>query len=235
MANIIKSVIRPLRLKIPFLVDVIYISDPQQIKKIETSGAVDRLHAYGTQSLPFWIKTFFRATRFCDSERDLWFLSLESDKNPEIAERRASLKAEIDKGYSPADVQTIADLLRRNADDQTLAHTITQIVNKRFFGQDVPRPITRAARYTLQRFGETVLPWKYFRARASQKKIIAYCERTLSSDAHLVDIGHNIGETVQTTAGALRMLSANLGKPVEEIFTQVRARAIQATRARTAR
>jgi hypothetical protein len=219
VANI-KSLFRPARIKIPFLVDVIYISDPAHIKKIEASGAVDRLHTYGTKSLPFWIKTFFRATRFCDYERDLWFLSLESDQNPEIAKRRASLKTEIDKGYSPADVERIADLLKAKADDKTLAYAITQVVNRRFFGQDVPPQITSAAKHTLQKLGETILPWKYLRARACQKKIMAYCESTVGGEAHLVDIGHNIGETVQTASVALRRLSANLDKPVDEIFTR---------------
>jgi hypothetical protein len=220
VANIIKSLLRPFRFKIPFLVDIVFISDPEQIRKIEASGAVDRLHAYGTKALPFWIKTFFSATRFCDYERDLWFLSLESDHKPEIAKRRASLKTEIDKGYSPTDVQSIADLIKAKADDETLAYAITQVVNRRFFDRDVPTQITRAAQHTLQRLGETILPWKYLRARASQKKIMAYCERTLGGNAHLVDIGHNIGETVQTTSVALRILSANLDKPVEEIFTR---------------
>src|SRR3990172_847932 len=174
MPNIITSSFRPLRIKIPFLVDVIYISDPDQIKKIEASGAVDRLHTYGTKALPFWIKTFFRATRFCDFERDLWFLSLESDKNSEYGDRYKSLKAKIDERYTPEDVETIADLLEAKADDETLARAMTQVVNRRFFGEDVPRPVTRGAEHTLQKFGETLLPWKYFRARATQKRIIAY-------------------------------------------------------------
>ncbi len=220
MANIIRSLFRPFRIKIPFLVDVVYISDPEQIKKIEASGAVDRLHTYGTKSLPFWVKTFFRATRFCDSERDLWFLSLESDENPEIARRRATLKTEIDKGYSPADVQNIADLLKAKVDDETLANAIAQVVNRRFFGEEMPLEITKAAQQTLQTLGETVIPWKYVRARRSQTKIMAYCEARLGADAHLVDIGHNIGETVQTAVIALRRLSANLDKRVDKIFTQ---------------
>jgi len=49
---------------------------------------------------------------------------------------------------------------------------------------------------------------------------MAYCERTLPGNAHLVDIGHNIGETVQTTSVALRRLNDNLDRPVEEIFTR---------------
>jgi len=219
-ANILRSLFSPVRIKIPFLIDIVFISDPEQIKRIEASGAVDRLHTYGTKSLPFWIKTFFSATRFCDYERDLWFLSLESDHNPEIGKRRASLTSEIAKVYSSTDVQNIADLIKAKADNETLAYAITQVVNRRFFGQDVPPQITRAARHTLQRLGETFLPWKYLRARASQKKIMGYCESTLGGRAHLVDIGHNIGETVQTTSIALRRLNENLDKPVEEIFTR---------------
>jgi hypothetical protein len=220
MASIVKSLFGPLRIWIPFLVDVIFVSDPQQIKRIEGSGEVDRLHAYGTKALPFWIKTFFRATRFCDAERDLWFLSLESKKNSNYGQRYTSLQDKITSRPKPEDVETIADLLEANADDETLARAMTQIVNKRYFGEDVPRPVTRAAQHTLQDLPETVLPWKYFRARAAQKKIMAYCRQTLDGNAHHVDIGHNIGETVQTTTTALRRLYHNLDTPVDTIFTQ---------------
>jgi hypothetical protein len=219
MANNIKS-LRRVRLKIPFFVDVIFVADPEQIRRIETSGAVDRLNTYGTESMPFWMKTFFGATRFYDSKRDLWFLSLESERKPETRDRRACLQARVDQWYTPEDVETIADLLEAKADDETLAHAIAQVVNRRFFGQDLPRSITRAASYTLQEFKETMVPWRYFRARAAQKRIMAYCEKTLRGKAHLVDIGHNIGETVQTTAVALRRLYANLDTPVETIFTR---------------
>ena len=41
----------------------------------------------------------------------------------------------------------------------------------------------------------------------------------LDKDVHILDVGHNIGEVVQATAGALRILKANLDKPVEAIFT----------------
>ena len=97
---------------------------------------------------------------------------------------------------------------------------MAQIVNRRFFGRDLPRSITRTSNYTLQKFEEVRRPWKYLRARVAQKRIMAYCEKTLGGKAHLVDVGHNIGETVQTTSVALRSLYANLDKPVEEIFTQ---------------
>ena len=219
MIKLIKSLFSPLRIKIPFLFDVIIVSDPEHIKKIETSGDVDRLHAYGTASVPLWLKIFFRATRFHDYERDLWFLSLESASNPDVERRRAYLEAAVVKGYSESDVNNIAGLLNTNADDEALEHGIAQIVNRRFFGEEIPLPITKAAKHTLQNFREAVLPWKYLRARKSQKEIMRYCDRTLGEDVHLVDVGHNIGEVVQTTAGALRTLKDNLEKPVDDIFT----------------
>ena len=37
---------KPRRFNIPFLLDLVIVSDPEQIKKIEISGAVDRVHAY---------------------------------------------------------------------------------------------------------------------------------------------------------------------------------------------
>ena len=46
-----------------------------------------------------------------------------------------------------------------------------------------------------------------------------YCAENLDRNVHILDVGHNIGEVVQATAGALRRLKENLDKPVEEIFT----------------
>ena len=46
-----------------------------------------------------------------------------------------------------------------------------------------------------------------------------YCARTVDKHVHLVDVGHNIGEVVQATVGALKRVQANLDKPIEELFT----------------
>jgi hypothetical protein len=208
------------RITIRSLVDVIVVSKPEHITCIEGSGKVDRLHKYGTKSVPFWAKTFFKATRFYDFKRDQWFLSLESNTIGEYGERYESVSAKVRDWYTQEDVETIADLLEAKADDETLARAITQVVNRRFFGQDVPPPITRAAERTLQKMGETLCPWKYFRGRAAQKRIMAYCAKTLDGNMNLVDIGHNIGATVQTATVALRRLQKHLNERVEDIFTE---------------
>lgn len=217
--NPLKFLFSPLRIKIPFLFDILLVSDPDQIKRIEASGDVDRLHAYDTAALPWWVRYYFRATKFHDDERDLWFCPFESKSNPTYHPRRAYLEERVAIGYSAEDVQTIARLLRENADDETLAHAMVQVVNRRFFGKDIPRPMTRAAKNTLQKFSEAVFPWRYARARESRKEILDYCEANLDRGVHILDVGHNIGEVVQSTAGALRRLKENLDKPVAEIFT----------------
>ena len=213
------SLFNPLRLKIPFLFDILFVSDPEHIRQIETSGAVDRMHRYDTAALPWWVKFFFKATKFHDDTRDLWFCPLESTSNPSYSPRRAYLEDKVSIGYSAEDVRKIADLLTANVADEALAYEMVQIVNRRFFEQEVPLPITRAAKYTLQNLGESIWPWKYRRGRESQQQIMDYCARTLPQGVHILDVGHNIGEVVQATAGALRRLKDNLDRPVEEIFT----------------
>jgi hypothetical protein len=213
------SLFNPLRLKIPFLLDIIFVSKPEHIRQIEASGAVDRLHAYETAALPWWLKFYFKATKFHDDKRDLWFCPLEPKSNPSYYQRRTYLEAKVSIGYSEADVHKIAGLLAANVADEALAYEMVQIVNRRFFEQEVPLSITRAAKYTLQDLGEAIWPWKYRRGRKSQQQIMEYCARTLPPDVHLLDVGHNIGEVVQATAGALRRLKDNLDKPIEELFT----------------
>lgn len=219
MLNLIKSLFHPLRIYIPYVIDVILVSDPEQIKQIEASGDVDRLHKYHSASLPWWVKLYFRATKFYDDERDLWFLPLESTADPSYAGRRAYLEDKVSIGYTQEDVDNIARLLRANAHGDVVAHAMVQVVNRRFFGEEIPPAITTAAKCTLQTFGEAAFPWRYMAARRAQQRVMTHCARRLSRDTHVLDVAHNIGEVVQAAAGTLRMLKDNVGKPVEEIFT----------------
>lgn len=219
MLNSSQSSSKPRRITIPRLLDIVIVTEPEQIKRIDTSGDVDRLHAYDTVSLPWWVKFYFKGTKFHDDERDLWFCPFEPTSNPSYRPRRAYLEEKVATGYSKVDVEQIAELLRTNADDDILSHAMVQVVNRRFFGEDVPQPITQAAKHTLRNLGEAILPLNYIRARKSQKQTIDYCTRTVPETVHPVDVGHNIGEIVQATVGALRRVNDNLDKPVEELFT----------------
>lgn len=219
MFNSVQSSSKPRRIKIPFLLDIIIVSEPEQIRKIETSGDVERLHSYETSSLPWWVKFYFSATKFHDAERDLWFCPFESKFNPTYQARRNYLQEQVDRGYSEQDVKKIASLLKNNAEDEVLSHHMVQIVNQRFFGKEIPLSITQAAKNTLQGLSEAIKPWQYSRGKKSQKQIMDYCASNLPEEVHILDVGHNIGEVVQATVGALKILKDNLEQPVEEIFT----------------
>ena len=219
MVNVINALFRPLRIRIPFLIDVIFVSDSDQIKRIEASGDVDRLHHYDTASLPWWVRFYFKATRFHDDERDLWFLALESASDPSYDKRHAYLREKVSTGYTQADVDRIVRLLRAKVDEDALAHELVQVVNRRFIGQEIPITVTKEAKETLQTFGEALLPWKYRRATRSQQYVTNYCARTLPRDVHVLDIAHNIGTVVKTLTRALKMVQGNLDTPVAEIFT----------------
>ncbi|MGB3757762.1 MAG: hypothetical protein WBA07_15515 [Rivularia sp. (in: cyanobacteria)] len=219
MLNETKKFAKPRRIKIPFLLDIVIISQAELIKKVENSGDIDRLHSYDAESLPGWVKVYFRATKFYDDKRDLWFNPLEPTSNPTYQPRRNYLEEKVATSYSKEDVKKIAELLQTNAEDEVIAHEMVQIVNQRFFDKEIPLEITKAAKHTVQQFSEALVPWKYSRGRKSQQQIMEYCQKNLSEDVHLLDVGHNIGEIVQATTGALRKLKENLDKPVEEIFT----------------
>ena len=220
MLNSVPSIFNPLRITIPFVIDIIFVSDPSQIRQIEDSGEVDRLHYYETQSLPWWIQLYFSSTKFYDRDRDLWFLPFESGSNPTYIPRRAYLEEKVATGYSQEDVQKIARLLKSNASDESLAYAMVQIVNQRFLGVEIPAEIVTAAKYTVQKFSEAILPWKYLQGVESRQKVMDYCQENLSPNVHLLDVGHNIGEVVQATVGSLRNLKDNLHRSVEDIFTE---------------
>ena len=219
MSNAIAFSRNPVRIKLASLLDVAIVSDPDQIETIEGSGDVDRLHAYPTGELPWWVRLYFRATKFYDEVRDLWFCPFESKTNPTYPDRRAYLEEQTAAGYSSEDVQRIAQLLRTEASDDAIAREMVQIVNKRFFGKAVPDDISEAAKHTVQKFSEAVLPWKYGRGVKSQKAIMDYCDRALPESVHILDVGHNIGEVMQATAVSLKVLRDNLDRSVEDIFT----------------
>jgi hypothetical protein len=219
MARMLKWLFSPLRIIIPGFMDLVVVSDPEQIQRIEGSGDVDRLHVNGTAALPWWVRFFFGATKFHDAQRDLWFLPFESAADASYRPRRAYLEAKVAEGYSREDVARMANLLAADADEETLAQAMVQVVNRRFFGKDVACPITRAARYTLQHFSEALFPWKYRRALRARAEILDYCAKHLEPGINVLDVGHNIGEVVQATVGALRRLKDNLDAPIAQTFT----------------
>ncbi|MGD1863627.1 MAG: hypothetical protein ACFB0D_03640 [Phormidesmis sp.] len=73
---------KPSRIKIPFLLDIVTVSDPEQIRQIETSGDVDRLHAYPTKELPWWVQFYFRSTKFHDHIATFGFAPLSPPSSP---------------------------------------------------------------------------------------------------------------------------------------------------------
>jgi hypothetical protein len=105
-------------------------------------------------------------------------------------------------------------------DDDILAQEMVQVVNRRFFNKEIPPPVTRAAKNTLQKLSEAIFPWKYKRAIQSREQILEFCEQNLPKSVHILDVGHNIGEVVQASTSALRRLKENLERPIEETFTR---------------
>lgn len=105
MLEQLNSVFKPLRISIPFLVDIIFVDDPDRIRQIESSGEVDRLHYYETKLLPWWVQLYFPATRFYDHKDDLWFSPFEPSSNPTYLPRRSYLEEKIATGYSQEDVR----------------------------------------------------------------------------------------------------------------------------------
>jgi hypothetical protein len=225
-----KKIKPPKRIRIPFLFDLVVVSDPEQIKKISSSDAIDRLHAFPTASLPWWVRFFFGATKFHDKKRDIWFCPFESKSDATYEPRRKYLLDQVNKGYTQEDVETIADLLTRGADDEALGHAMVQVVNCRFVDEEIPLKITQDAKCTLQSLPEAFLPWKYRKAVTSREAILGYCEERLDPGISVIDVGHNIGEVVQSEVSALRSLQANLDMPVQQILTEVNAPTVQVPR-----
>src|SRR3989442_12241500 len=94
----IASSSHPRRIRVPHVIDVILVSDPEHIKRIESSGDVDRLHRYDTAALPWWVRLYFSATKFHDEERDLWFFPFEAGPKPAYKPRPAYPPQKVSTG-----------------------------------------------------------------------------------------------------------------------------------------
>src|SRR2546422_7582210 len=103
------------------------VSDPEHIKRIEASGDVDRLHTYSSRASPWWVRFYFRATKFYDEERDLWFLPLESTSDPSYAGRRAYFRSEEHTSELQSRLHLVCRLLleKKNIIILTLSVTTT--------------------------------------------------------------------------------------------------------------
>ena len=63
------------------------------------------------------------------------------------------------------------------------------------------------------------MPWKYLRALRSREAILEFCEPIVEPGVNILDVGHNIGEAVQSSTPGLRRLLDHLDRPIEETFT----------------
>lgn len=211
----------PFRINIPFVLDVIIVSNPEQIKQIEASIDVERLHTYPTSELPWWVKYYLSATRFHTPQNDNWFLPFESSTHHEYKKRRSQMDDQIARGYSPQDITKIADLLMSNADDSELSFYMVQLIAGRFSQTEIPLDICLAGRKTLQSIPEAINPIRYSQAKKAHSELYDFCANNLLDDYHLVDGGqHTIAGAAKSMVDALHILRENINLPVDKIFTE---------------
>lgn len=209
----------PFRIRIPYIVDVVFIAEPDHIREIEFSGDVERLHFYPTQSLPSWIRLYFGVTRFHTPQDDHWFLPFESATNKEYEPRRDYIKGKLGEGYAPEDVKHIADLLLSDATDDKLAAEMTQIVVERFFNEPIPPAVPYDARRTLQKMRDALKPGYYSRAQKAHNRLYQYCIQNVKAGTNAIDAGHhNIGTVSTSAVTALKTLRDSLEREPEEIL-----------------
>src|SRR5207245_10089284 len=123
------------------VVEPVVASGPDPITQRAPPGAGDRLHAYASAATAWWVRFFFRATKFHDDERDLWFCPFESASDATYVPRRTYLENQVATGYSPEDIKHIAALLTADTYDETLAHSMDPVASRRFFRKELHRPV----------------------------------------------------------------------------------------------
>ena len=216
---------KPLRidLPLPFVpLDIVFVSEPDQIKAINQSPNVHHLHSIPTKDMPQWCQWFFSATNFHNFKRDKWFLAFEPVSNPDYVTRRAMHDNINRQGFTHEDVQRVAKLCQANADEETVADALAQIVAGRILEREIPRKIVREARKTVKnpQIVDALIPGHYSAGAKGEDTVFRWCEENVPEGVEPIDAAHAIGESSRSFAHAVMVLKDNLDTPVEYLFTR---------------
>lgn len=216
---------RPLRidLPLPFVpIDIVFVSEPNQVKAINQSPNVHHLHSIPTKDMPKWCQLFFSATNFHNFKRDKWFLAFESDSDPTYVTRRAMHDNRARQGFTHEDVHRVAQLCQANADEETVADALAQIVAGKILGKEIPRNIVREARKTLKnpQIVDALIPGHYSAGAKGEDTMFRWCQANVPEGVEPIDGSHAIGSTSRPFAHAVMVLKDNLDTPVEYLFTR---------------
>eukprot|EP00884_Botryococcus_braunii_P007948 jgi/Botrbrau1/17154/Bobra.0157s0048.1 len=173
---------KPIRIDLPlffFPIDMVFLKRARDIHaavltESTSNPCLGRIHCLSTAELPYWLRLYFKSSRFLAQTSDSsfsWFLPLEK-KNYEYGQRRTA----HDKNLAVGNVnrKCVLEVMRLalNDDKEGLQFYTANMISRLFGGKDVPLDIVQAATSTISGFDTQILlrPFPFLAAmRANQK------------------------------------------------------------------
>ena len=234
LISVIKTLVlkqkEPLRidLPLPFIpLDIVFVSDAQQILTVNSDPSLDHLHKIDTKNLPRWCQWYFAGTHFHNGPRDKWFLAFETETCPSYAQRRATHDKLLASEYTDADVKQVAALIRANADEDAIADAVGQMVIGRSLlgGTEIPQWLIKSARHFLRpQITDALVPGHYAASKKAQEDCYVWCAANGTPPGlATADTVHAFGSVLTKLASAITTLrNSNLDTPIDILFTRAK-------------
>lgn len=208
------------RLQLPFgLVDLIKVTDPGLIRKLETSPDLTRA---GESPVHPILSLFFKSTKFYNSAEDSHFVALLDDHRPDVQQRINLIRDKMSEKHSEQVVRDVSAAVHGSGSQIDVARACLRFIAPLFLrldaGEDVPDNIIRASIATHTTIMQSLNPFSHWRAIAARRELEDYiAARALPGVSH-TDAQHITGVTCQSVAEALLRLR---NKGEEVTFTEL--------------
>eukprot|EP00172_Hildenbrandia_rubra_P001516 Plantae.Rhodophyta-Hildenbrandia_rubra.ctg2081.p1 GENE.Plantae.Rhodophyta-Hildenbrandia_rubra.ctg2081~~Plantae.Rhodophyta-Hildenbrandia_rubra.ctg2081.p1 ORF type:complete len:334 (-),score=72.81 Plantae.Rhodophyta-Hildenbrandia_rubra.ctg2081:241-1242(-) len=205
------------RLKFFNFIDVLWVSDPEDIRRLEASDKISRLHSEETKDIPAVARFVLQASMWFNPETDAWFMGMEakdSIKHPikrdvHYQKRISYIKDELRRGYTRDDVDDMVVLLKDEKKKNyklDVERKALQTVIGRFLkdgGENLPDEFVKDTESTVSRPSQILNPITYQRGRRANLNVIRWLQKNMNPKGNLGDNAHN---THVTTKGFSRIL-----------------------------
>lgn len=192
-------------------IDIITVEHPELIRRIESSGIVDRPHVQETRNVSFFSRWFLDASKLHVQSKDKWFLGMESvtqgklETDAGYQKRVEFLNEKLGEGFNAEDVKEMHEVIKGGTDEELFKKGI-EIVNRRWLkeGTVIPDSIVKDTETTLKEQSQSFNPFKRFAGVKSTERVAEWVEQSMIPGGHVGDMNHSVHTASQSIAPLLK-------------------------------
>lgn len=193
---------------IPMLLsDVVRVSDPEIIRKININPDVGRI---GNSEPPWILKMFFRASKFFHPSSGMYHITQLDNGSFEQEQRRKAALHQVSVGFSKNQLDTLSGLVHSDKDLHTVTKESGQVMSSLVLslpeGQKLPDDVAEANINTLNSITAVFNPIRYIRALRARGTVENYVQNQKPSEKYVGDFVHNLGASFQGFGRAMTQL-----------------------------